>query len=134
MTQRAKTARLKNMPLNIIALLLGYMFWYMFGSSHTITTWITVPLSFYNRPAHTLIDAPESIALKIAGKRDDIRSLDLNQVAIHIDAQKLHEGKNLLTINAQKLLLPDTIKTLHCIPSNPIAELQPEKSQLLHEV
>lgn len=124
MTQQTKPARLKNMPLNIISLVLGYTFWYMFGSSHTITAWITVPLSFYNTPIHTSIKAPESISLKIAGKRDDIRSLDLNQVAIHIDAQDLHEGKNLLTINAQKLLLPDTIKTLHYIPINPIAELQ----------
>ena len=110
-------------PLKIISLILGYTFWYIFGQSHTITAWISVPLSFYNVPQHTSLTAPEYISLKITGKRSDITALDLSALAIHIDAQKLHEGANLIALSSQSLFLPHTIKLVHYSPSNPMVEI-----------
>lgn len=112
-----------NIPLKLISLSLGYTFWYIFGHSHTITTWITVPLSFYNVPQHGSLQAPEYISVKISGKRSDITALDINNVSIHINAQKLREGNNLIPITSESLFLPQTIKLVHYSPSNPVVAL-----------
>ncbi len=116
-----KTSR--NVPLKLISLLLGYTFWYIFGNSHTTTAWITIPLSFYNIPTQNSIRAPETLSVKIAGKRTDLRSLDTNELAIHVNASHLREGKNALTITPETIFLPESIKLVHYSPSNPTVEL-----------
>ncbi len=113
----------RNIPLKIISLLLGYTFWYIFGSSHISTAWITIPLCFYNVPKQNSIKAPESLSVKIAGKRTELRSLDIQELAIHIDAAHLREGKNILAITPDTIFLPDSIKVIHYSPSNPMVEL-----------
>ncbi len=116
----------RNAPLKVISLLLGYTFWYIFGSSHTANAWITVPLCFYNVSEKTIIKAPETISLKVAGKRVDLRSLDPQQLAIHVNASKLSPGRNLLTLTDDTLFLPASIKLVHYNPSNPTVELYEE--------
>lgn len=116
-----KTSR--NTPLKVISLLLGYTFWYIFGNSHTSTAWITVPLCFYNIPKQNSIRAPEALSVKIAGKRTELRSLDIHELAIHVNAAHLHEGKNILTITPETIFLPESIKLVHYSPSNPMVEL-----------
>lgn len=113
----------RNVPLKIISLILGYTFWYIFGSSHTSTAWITIPLYFYNVPEEKSIKAPETLSAKISGKRSELRMLDTKELAIHINAQQLHDGKNLLTITPEIIFLPDSIKLVHYCPSNPTVEL-----------
>lgn len=117
-----KTNR-NNTPLKCIALVIGYTFWYIFGSSHTTTVQLSVPLCFYNLAAYHTISAPESILVKIAGKRSDIRAVAVDQLAVHIDAEELHDGRNLITITHHNLLLPECIKLVHYVPSNPTVEL-----------
>lgn len=112
-----------NTPIKIISLLLGYSLWHIFGSPHSTTVQISVPLCFYNIPAGKVIKAPEQIAIQIVGKRSDIRSLDTEQLAVHINASLLKDGKNLLPITQETLFLPESIKLIHCSPINPIANL-----------
>ena len=113
----------RNAPLKIISLLLGYTFWYIFGNSHTANAWITAPLCFYNVSEKTIIKAPETISLKVAGKRSDLRALDPEQFAIHVNASQLNLGRNLITITDDTLFLPVSIKLVHYTPSNPTVEL-----------
>lgn len=130
MTSPAKKTIWSNTPLKIISLLLGYTFWYIFGSSHISSAWITVPVCFYNIPQQISLNGPESIALKIAGKRSELRALDLDNLAIHINAECLTIGKNSLTLTEQSLFLPESIKLVHYSPSNPIVELVPKQKSL----
>lgn len=109
--------------LKIIALIIGYTFWYIFGGSHAAVVSLSVPLCFYHVPADTHINAPESISVKLAGKRTDIRAVEHEHLAVHIDASKLQKGKNLLKITKQELLLPNSIKLVQYSPSNPMVEL-----------
>ncbi len=122
MESRAKQTS-RNVPLKVISLLLGYTFWYIFGNSHTTTAWITIPLCFYNVQKENSVKAPEMLSLKIAGKRTVLRSLDARDLAIHVDAARLQEGKNLLTITPETIFLPESIKLVHYSPSNPTVEL-----------
>ncbi len=120
-----KTSR--SIPLKLISLLLGYTFWHIFGNSYTTTAWITIPLCFYNIPAQKSIRGPETLSIKIAGKRTDLRSLDTNELAIHVNAAHLREGKNALTITSDTIFLPKSIKLVHYSPSNPTVELIQEQ-------
>src|SRR3990172_9535257 len=108
MASRTKKNVWRNAPLKVISLILGYTFWYIFGNSHTCTAWITVPLCFYNVPTAQTVRAPETISVKIAGKRADLRALDPEQLAIHINAQELQQGRNLITITNDALFLPNS--------------------------
>lgn len=113
----------RNTSLKIISLLLGYTFWYIFSHSHMNTLWVTVPVCFYNIPQKTTIKGPETIALKIAGKRSELSALDIDNLAIHINAHQLAQGKNLLNLDHQSLFLPQSITLVHYSPSNPIIEV-----------
>ena len=123
MTVQIKKQRRRNNFLKLVSLIIGATFWYIFGNMNTTTTWITAPLYFYNVPEHATIKAPESVSLKIMGKRSEIRMLDLEQVAIHINAQRLQVGPNKLVCDQETMFLPETIKLVHYLPSNPIIEL-----------
>lgn len=113
----------RNIPLKVISLLLGFTFWYIFSHSHTTTAWITIPLCFYNIPKHASIKAPESVSVKVAGTRAYLRSLDITELAIHVDSEKLHTGKNVLSITPERIFLPESIKLVDYCPSNPTVEL-----------
>lgn len=130
MASRTKKNVWRNVPLKVISLMLGYTFWYIFGNSHTSTVWITVPLCFYNVPTAQTIRAPETISIKVAGKRSDLRSLDPEQLAIHINAEKLQHGRNILALTDDALFLPNFIKLVHYTPSNPMVEILPLNEQL----
>jgi len=122
-----------NAPLKAIALMLGYSFWYILSHGHTATVWLDVPLSFYATPSHLSLHAPDTIAVNLAGKRTDLYNLDKNQLAVHIDAHKLSPGHNNLSITAETLFLPETIKLVHYKPSNILIKVQ-EKTEVPEEI
>lgn len=132
MTSPTKKTVWRSTSLKIISLLLGYTFWYIFGHSHTSTAWIMVPLYFYNIPKQTTINGPERVWLQIKGKRADLRLLDIEHLAIHINAEALSKGKHSLTFDEQSIFLPESIKLVHYY--NPMVELlSTEHNQIMNE-
>jgi len=90
----------------------------MISSLHTTKLWVEVPISFYNKHDTTIIHAPETIQIQLSGGHTAIRTIDLNTLAIHIDAQELHIGKNPLKLYVHNLFLPDSISVVNYSPSN----------------
>jgi hypothetical protein len=78
--------------------------------------WLTVPVCFDDAPENLLIESPEVVKIQVSGKRADLRNLNLNNLAFHIDAQKLSVGNNRLAITAEKLFLPESINLLNYSP------------------
>lgn len=113
-----------NAPLKAVALILGYSFWYLLGHGHTINIWLKMPLSFYQIPEHLTLHAPDKVDINLSGKRSDLYNLDKNKLAVHINAQKLFLGDNNLSITAETLFLPDTIKLIDYKPSNILIEVK----------
>jgi len=107
-----------NLVLKVFALVLGFGLWLIVSSMHSTTIWVEVPLSFYNQYDTICVHAPETMHVQLAGKRALLRSLDLKNLAIHIDAQELNEGKQPITIQAHNLFLPDTISVVNYSPLN----------------
>jgi hypothetical protein len=107
-----------NLLLKLFSLLAGTLLWYIISSSHVISMNYTVPLCFYGNTEHITITAPETITITLAGKRSDLRALQLNELALHINADELGWGEQPLEPTTQKLFLPSSIKLVQWKPTN----------------
>ena len=116
------TAIKNNIVLKCMALILGSSLWLMISSVHTTTLWVEVPVSFYNQHDHIVINAPETIQVQLSGNRSALRAIDPDRLAVHIDAQELHNGKNPITLHAHNLFLPDLISVVNYSPLNSYIE------------
>jgi hypothetical protein len=104
--------------LNIIALILGYSLWSILSQKTISSRFIEIPLCFYNTTQHTNLEAPEFVAVTLSGSRINLKNLDINQLALHVNAQNLSSGPNLIVPDRHNLLLPETINVLHYKPTN----------------
>lgn len=102
--------------LKILSLLIGGSIWYQLGFYQRISKTFTIPLCFYG--PQRVIDAPETIEITLQAKRSDIRALDHEHLAAHINSALLAEGPNTILINNKTLFLPETFNVLHYKPSN----------------
>lgn len=84
---------------------------------------MTVPLCFYGTSEDKEVRAPESVAVTLSGKREDLIALDLNNIALHINMEELRMGDNLIEVSTEKLFLPSTVKVVHWSPLNPVVTL-----------
>lgn len=109
---------LNNLTLKIIALIIAYGFWSLLNQSRVVQIEKQVPLCFYNGTTTDSISAPETISVTLSGKASDIRMLDLNNLACHINIADLHAGDNPLVVTSHTLFLPESINLLHYYPSN----------------
>lgn len=107
---------MKKTSLKIAACIIGSGLWYIFSQSRIDTLSIDVPLCFYGTDS-TKLDAPEKVHIILSGKRSDLETIDLNHLAVHIDATKLNNKVSILTIEAHHLFLPATIKLVHYSPA-----------------
>jgi hypothetical protein len=118
-----KTLLLKNLfcsnaLLKIICLVLGYSFWYIASFDQTITIHINVPLCFTATAENYRIDAPETIAITLCGKRSDMYALEKESLAAHIDINNLVPGNHGIMLTEHHLFLPKSITLVHYKPSN----------------
>lgn len=123
-----KNILLNNNSLKAFSLFFGFGLWYILSQPQQIHVNITAPVCFYNN-ATTTIEAPESIDLEISGKRSDIKRLSHKTVAVHLDAQQLHEGEHHIIVNEQHLFLPASIKLVNCTPSHLIINVKQPKEE-----
>lgn len=128
MIRKLNNILLTNAPLKIISLIFGYTFWYIFSSTHTMNIWLTVPLCFDAVPEKMNIIGPDQITIKIAGKREFLLP-HVKSLAAHVNAQQLSAGVQKLTINEDMLLLPETIKLIHCYPISVEVTHEPDGEQ-----
>ncbi len=105
-----------NLVLKCMALIIGGSLWLMISSLHTTTLWVELPISFYNQHDNLVINAPETIQIQLSGNRSALRAIDTGNLAVHIDAQELHNGKNPLELHAHNLFLPDLISVVNYCP------------------
>lgn len=106
-----------NIPLKACSLFLGYGFWYILASTHTVTEKITVPLCFYNLCDTITLDTQPTVTVHLQGKRCYLRSLNRETLAAHIDAHALPAGASVLSLTHAQLFLPEMIKLVHYEPT-----------------
>lgn len=109
-----------NATLKVLSFIIGYGLWNILSASHTHTLALDVPVCFYHEADTHVIDAPASITLELQGKKNVLRSINKKNLALHIDASRLHHGPNQLIIDRSTLFLPETINVVHYSPANTI--------------
>ena len=119
-----KNLFLSNASLKIICLLFGYSFWYIASFDHIVTFSTNVPLCFSILDSKYTLDAPETIAITIQGKRSALYTLEQKDLAAHININKLLPGKNSIIITEQHLFLPKSVTLVDYKPSNLTITLQ----------
>jgi len=114
----------KNISLKTISLILGYFVWYLLGKTLHAKIQVQVPLCFYGLSDHQTCQGPDTITVKLFGKREDLYTLCYEELGIHIDAQTLHPGTNHIRPTTDTLFLPEAITLVHYEPSPIMVELQ----------
>ena len=113
-----KTELFNNVTLKVLSCLLGYAIWVTIGQSHSTSMQVAVPLCFYAMPENYAVNAPETVTIELRGKRGDLRNIDTQALALHIQADDLQEGPNQIPMSTARLFLPDDIKLINYSPSN----------------
>jgi len=111
--------------LKLLSITFGYIVWSIMSQSHITTLQQTIPIYFYNIPKQTHIIAPEQVTIQVRGKKKILHSLVKESLAAHVDAKKLKQGDNLISLSKSMLFLPDQIDILRITPGPILISLQP---------
>lgn len=115
---------LSNGATRVMACLIGFICWSILNESHKHSTKLMVPVSFYHVPEGYTIEAPEQIQITVMATLNQLRNLDTENLALHIDGSRLCEGMNAIDITAQQLLLPPEINLVKYKPVHIIMDLK----------
>lgn len=101
----------------IAALFMGYSIW-LFGSNYQwVNKQYTIPVCFSCAETEKVIQAPETVIVKISGPRNQMHHLKPAEMAIHIDAHDLKDGNHEIMLTSANLFLPETLKLVELIPA-----------------
>ena len=113
---KVKKLLLSNSTIKLSALMIGFTLWSIMNESQFARRTLTVPVCLYNIPDTFMIKAPETATITIAGKHTNLRTLDLQDLALHINAGRLHAGTNVIDMTDDQLLLPPQINLVKYKP------------------
>jgi hypothetical protein len=123
MIQFLKESLFSNTILKILSVVIGYGIWSLLGNHRPTQHTFQVPVCFYNVKDGQKIQAPELLTIDVQAARADLDSLQNETLALHIDAEKLEQGKQTIPVNAQQLLLPDSFKVVHYNPAQVVIDV-----------
>jgi len=106
----------KKSVLKMTACIIGYSIWVIASSSHTVTTWFTVPLYFYNVVEQCTINAPATVNIQLHGPRAALRQLKASTTAVHINAAEFREGIQSISLSSTMIFLPPCVQMLESTP------------------
>ncbi|HBL98565.1 TPA: hypothetical protein DDZ86_02885 [Candidatus Dependentiae bacterium] len=98
-------------------MVVGITLWALVNTLHEATLTVEVPLCFFNLEDTVVVSAPEKVQITLAGRRADLRALDIKSLAAHVDASKLIRRRGVI-LNQKHLLLPRSIKLVSYNPIN----------------
>lgn len=123
---------LDNAPLKIISFIIGYSLWHMMSSGRSAQCTLDVPLCFHSTPPTTVITAPEKVTVTIQAPRLSLAAIDMNKLAVHVDASILKPGGQLLEITPEKLFLPERVSVVYYEPLNLTIQVASQTPLLPH--
>lgn len=116
MSPLLKNAITSNLTLKLCSLIFGYCAWLFLSQSQVANITLPIPLYFYGSLENKIIHAQDTINVTLQTKRSELYLLDTQSLAIHINADKLPLGTKELLIKDKHILLPQTIRMVHCNP------------------
>lgn len=104
-----------SLTLKCIACIIGIMLWLTY-SNPLVQCSLELPLSFYHVDEQHEISSPDYITVLLQAKRNNLYLTDFAESAIHIDAQHLKKGINLVSITENDICLPEVGTVLNYSP------------------
>jgi hypothetical protein len=100
--------------------LLGWLLWSIIGESYYARLKIKVPFYFYNASPEQIqaLKHPETISLELEGKRRELRSVNREELAVHVNYQTLTPPLTPIIPTASMLFLPPSINVISYRPEN----------------
>jgi hypothetical protein len=115
MNKLIKQSLTSNKILKLVSLALGFITWSLLWHNQPSSTWIQVPVCFYNIPAQMHVSVnQEKIKIQLQGKLADIN--ECTTLAVHVDASNFNPGKTFIHPDEQLLFLPSSVKLVHSKP------------------
>lgn len=106
--------KLNTLSLKILALVFGYSLWNTMSEPYKKLVTLQAPVSFYQSQGK-IIEGPDTVTVSISAPRKELYQLT-KHLAVHIDAQNLQEGNNLVKLGTEHLLLPESVNLITCFP------------------
>lgn len=116
MRQNLRTLLLNNGTLKVSSCIIGFILWSILNESYRAHLTLAVPVCFYNVPEKSAITSPEQTQITLSGSHTEMRNLDPENIAVHIDAQKLVAGTNVIDMTSRNLLLPPDLSLVKYKP------------------
>ncbi len=113
-----KSVLFNNVQLKLFSLICGYVCWSIISETRTNDVWIDVPVCFYQAKNNCTIKAPETVKVRLTGKRPDLRKLDTKKTAVHIDTRALSEGEQTIPLSDKQIMLPDNVQVTGWAPTH----------------
>ena len=110
--------------LMIISCIIGYGVWYTISIDKPAQLRVSIPICFYGQDEQQTIKAPSHVEVHLCAPRQLLYALDSTVLAVHLNAHKLHTGKNSITLTHAELLLPKCIKLLDYKPLNIVVDVE----------
>lgn len=115
MNKLIKESLTSNKILKLVSLAIGVITWSLLWNHQPSSTWVQVPICFYNIPAHIHVTAnQDKIKIQLQGKLADIN--ECADLALHIDASNFNPGKQCIQPDQELLFLPSSVKLVHSKP------------------
>ncbi|MDU2065072.1 MAG: CdaR family protein [Sporomusaceae bacterium] len=106
----------KNIAAKIFCLIMAVVLWlYVMNEQNpSIEASYTIPLEVKNLSAgYTLIDAPESVRVKVRGARSTIAAISASDIGAYVDLKGVTEGRHTIKINA---VVPTSLELVEVNP------------------
>lgn len=104
-----------NLTIKLFSLILAFGLWSFLSQSQVFRVIYTVPICFFGKSTLDTTQ-PDSVDITLEAKRSVFINFDKNSLAVHINNELLHEGKNIHVICKQDLFLPSDINMIDCNP------------------
>ncbi len=123
MIMNVKMFAKKNVTIKCLSIILGVFFWFIFSYDKMNIGWYKLPIVVYNGQ-ELEYEGPEYIWAQLSGKRADLIHLDMKNLALYIDTDRLNLGQNMIEVSWDAMFLPSTINVLDSSPNNIIITLK----------
>lgn len=101
-----------------IALILGILVWHMVSTFHHTSITLSVPVHLFNAEEDTDYCAPKQVEITLYGSKAELRTIDFENLAVHLNAKQYANSHTAIKITSRNLLLPQSIRVQRFFPAN----------------
>ncbi len=110
----------QNVTLKILSLVFAILLWFYVNSKGKLEVNFVIPLELRNFPTSLVMvsDVIDYVDVRLRGRESLLRNLSSNQISMHLDLAKSHEGENLFYLTEDNADVPAHVEVAKISPSS----------------